>query len=172
MFSIGNYVVYRAEGVCVISDIREESFGAIGTKNKYYILSPVSDDRSTVFVPMDNECLCSMMRKLLSAEEIHSLAEALMAQRMDWISDNRARNARFREILSLGDRSELIVLVNTLQEHTDRLLSENKKPTGMDENTLRRAKRMLFDEFSVTTDLASEDDIVSLLRGEMILKDK
>ncbi len=172
MFTIGTYVAYRAEGVCVISDIREENFGAIGEKNKYYILSPLGDNRSTVFVPMDNETLCSMMRRLLSAEEIHSLAESLKDKRTEWISDNRTRNARFREILSLGDREELIILVNTLHEHISRVLADKKKPTGIDENTLRRAKRMLYDEFSATTDLASEEDIIPLLCGELKLNNK
>ena len=41
MFEIGSYVSYRAEGVCVIADIRNESFGAIGASTKYYILSSI-----------------------------------------------------------------------------------------------------------------------------------
>ena len=70
MFEIGSYVMYRAEGVCKISDIRDESFGAIGGQEKYYILSPLNDDKSTVYVPMGNDALLGMMRPLMSAEEI------------------------------------------------------------------------------------------------------
>ena len=51
MYEIGSYVIYRAEGFWKISDIRTESFGAIGGQEKYYILSPVNDEKSTVFVP-------------------------------------------------------------------------------------------------------------------------
>ena len=35
MFDIGSYVIYRSEGVCVVSDIREENFGIIGKSEKY-----------------------------------------------------------------------------------------------------------------------------------------
>ena len=74
MFAVGSFVVYRAEGVCRISDIKAESFGVIGSKENYYILTPLNDEKSTVFVPVANETLVGMMRPLLSAEEITALA--------------------------------------------------------------------------------------------------
>ena len=172
MFTIGSYVIYRAEGVCVISDIREESFGAIGEKNKYYILSPMNDEKSTVFVPVDNERLCSMIRKLLSAEEIEALVSELKGERIEWIPDSRGRNLRYREMFSLGDRRDMIVLANTIVEIMKAGKSSDKRRTGTDENALRRAKRMLYDEFSVTTDIRTEDDILSLLEGELKLSPK
>ena len=160
-------MIYRAEGVCSVSDIREESFGTIGGKEKYYILSPVNDEKSTLFVPLNNERLCGMMRKLLSAEDICALCKELYDERLDWIPENRARNAAFRDILAIGDRRELIVLVNTVCERM-----ESGKITGTDENTLRRATKMLYDEFKVTSDIASESNVIPLLRGELTLNAK
>ncbi len=167
MFEIGSYVVYRAEGVCIVSDIREESFGAIGGKEKYYILTPMADKKSTVFVPVNNETLCAMMRKLLSAEEICELCASLRNERMEWIAESRARNTRFKEIMATGDRRELIILLNTVHEQISRTVASGKRPTGTDENALRRAKQMLYDEFSFTLELRSEDDVVSLVLGEL-----
>lgn len=172
MFSIGSYVIYRAEGVCVISDIREENFGAIGEKSKYYILSPLGDDRSTVFVPVDNEKLCSMLRRLLSAEEIMDLAAELREERIEWIPDSRARNLRYRELFSLGDRRDLIVLANTIMAIMREGKESDKRLTGTDANALRRAKRMLYDEFTVTAEIRTEDDVLSLLLGELTIKPK
>lgn len=172
MFSIGSYVIYRAEGVCVISDIREESFGAIGEKNKYYILSPLSDDRSTVFVPVDNEKLCSMIRRLLSADEIMELSASLREERIEWIPDSRGRNLRYKEILSLGDRRDIIVLANSILAIMKEGKASDKRLTGTDENALRRSKKMLFEEFRTTTDIASEEDIPALLAGELTLSQR
>ncbi len=172
MFAVGSYVVYRAEGVCRISDIRVESFGAIGAKENYYILTPVNDEKSTVFVPVANELLVGMMRPLLSVEEVCRLTEELRDCRMDWIEEGRARNARFREILALGDRKELIVLANTVSEHMDEMIARRKKPNATDENALKRAKKLLFEEFSATTDLASAEDVLPLLRGELTVARK
>lgn len=172
MYTIGSFVVYRAEGVCRISDIRVESFGTIGSKEQYYILTPLGDERSTVFVPVANETLVGMMRPLLSAEEIITLAAELRDIRMDWIPDGRARNIRFREILGLGDRKELIVLTNTVWEHMEEAMTHKKKPNATDEKALRRAKKLLFEEFSALTDLRSEDDLIPLLRGELLVSNK
>lgn len=172
MFEIGSYVSYRAEGVCVISDIREERFGALGQVTKYYILSPVGDEKSTVFVPLDNEGLVSMMRPLLSAEQIMAAVSELREERMEWIEESRLRNMRFREIFSEGDRRHIIVLLNTVVEHSEMLRAAGRKVGTTDENAQYRAQSVLFEEFSMTTDLASLDEVLPLLRGEITLKDK
>ena len=172
MYEIGSYVIYRAEGVCKISDIRTESFGAIGGQEKYYILSPVNDEKSTVFVPLGNDVLLGMMRPLMSAEEICQLAEELRDRRLEWIPESRARNTMFRELLAVGDRRELIVLVNTVVEHMEATVAAGKKPGSTDENALRRARRLLYEEFSATTDIGGEEDVVPLLRGELTVRNK
>ena len=168
MFEIGRCVCYRAEGVCRITDIREESFGT-STKTLYYVLTPVHDEKSTVYVPTDNELLVSRMRALLTAKEICELVESLREVRMDWIPESRARNAKFREILGDGDRDALIVLLLTL---LDRAGEGGKKPSTVDENAARRAKKLLLEEFSATTDLSTEEDLVRFLRGEILCGDK
>lgn len=169
MFEIGSYVMYRAEGVCRISDIRDEKFGAIGGQEKYYILSPLNDEKSVVYVPMGNDVLLGMMRPLMSAEEICRLASELKDERWEWIPENRARNAAMRELIARGDRRELIVLVNTILERREASENGGKRLTGSDENLLRRAVKLLFEEFLITTDIGGEEDILPLLRGELVL---
>ncbi len=172
MFEIGSCVVYRSEGVCQIIDIRTEPFGGRGPGERYYILSPKSDPKSTLFVPVENETLTAQMRPLLSAEEIDDLCEELRSGRMEWIPESRARNHAFREILSAGDRRELIVLVHTLWEQMEAQAKEGKKATATDQNAYRRARKLLYDEFCTTAALESEDDVLSLIRGEKTLTAK
>ena len=100
------------------------------------------------------------------------MVEELKEERMEWIPESRARNAAFRDILSAGDRRELIVLVNTVRERMEQHTAMGKKPTGTDENAVRRAKKMLFEEFAITTDIADEEAVLSLLRGELTLGPK
>ena len=88
---------------------------------------------------------------------------------MEWVPDSRARNAAFREVLSRGDRRELIVLLHTIWAQIE---EGGRKPTGSDENAIKRAKKLLYEEFSITTDLASEEAIEPLLRGEITVGDK
>ncbi|MBR2354595.1 MAG: CarD family transcriptional regulator [Clostridia bacterium] len=165
MFKIGDYVSYRSEGVCKISDIRKENFGG-GEGTTYYILAPVNDPKSTLFVPMDNERLIALMRPLLSANEISALCEELRSERMDWVEENRMRNNVFREILSEGDRRKLIVLLNTVTERMEAQVAAGKRILGTDLNAANRAAQLLLEEFSATAELSSAEELLALLKGE------
>lgn len=167
MFKIGDCVSYRAEGVCRISDIRKENFGTANGEAVYYILSPVNDQKSLLFVPVDNERLASLMRPLLSAEEIIALCEELREERMEWIAENRLRSNTFRDILAEGDRRKLIVLLNTVTERIREQAAMGKRPLGTDTNAQSRAAQLLFEEFSFTLRLSSVADIYPLLGGEL-----
>ncbi len=166
MLDIGSYVIYRAEGVCRITDIRNENFGTANGEEVYYILAPQNDPKSILFVPVENERLTALMRPLLSADQIQALCTELRGERIEWVAESRARNNLFRDLLSEGDRTKLIPLIHTIVEQMEEQAKQGKKPTATDQNALRRAKRLLFDEFSATTDLPSEQEILPLLRGE------
>lgn len=172
MLEKGSYVIYRSEGVCIIRDICKQSFGAIGNTEDYYILSPVKDPKSTVFVPVGNTVLVSFMRELLSAAQINALAAEQRGKRLEWISDSRSRNNALKEILARGDRKELIVLINTVSEKLDEIRQSGRKVGAADLTALSRAKKMLYEEFSATTDISSPDGILPLLKGELTLKPK
>ena len=169
MFEKGCYVIYRAEGVCMITDVRQESFGSVGDKKEYYILSPMREPRSTVFVPVDNEILVGYMRELMNAEQIMKMVEEQRQTRIEWTNDSRARNSAWKEILARGDRRELVTLINTLSEKIE---ASGKKPCSTDLNALRRAEKLLYDEFSATTDIQSVDDVIPLLNGTLTVRDR
>ena len=172
MFEIGNCVVYRAEGVCVISDIRSESFGAIGTQEKYYILTPIRDEKSVFFVPVNNPKLVSYMRELLTAEQIMQMVSDIKDERVEWTAESRARSAMFRDILAEGDRVRIAVLLNTVYEMTEKMEAQGKKISAGTLAIISRAEKMLFDEFRVTANIESQADIAPLLRGEIVLRDR
>ena len=107
--------------------------------------------------------LVAKMQPLLSADEICGLAEELCGERMVWNVESRARNYEFRDVLNSGDRRALIILVNTITDRAADLPNHGKKLTGGDETALKRAKKMLLDEFTVTTDIADEEQLMRVL---------
>ncbi len=166
MFEIGTCVCYRSEGICRINDIRNESFGASGGE-EYYILAPIKDPNSTLYVPVNNELLVAKMLPLLSADEVCRVADELREKRMEWKVESRARNHALRDAINAGDRYSLIILINTITEKRGELAAIGKKLTGGDEGMLKRAKKMLVDEFSYTTDIADEDTLMMVLEGKI-----
>ena len=166
MFEIGSYVIYRSEGVCVISDVREESFSTLGGASRFYILNPINDLNSVVYVPCDNENLVGMMRALLSPAEIDALAEEIKNERMELPTDIRMRNAKYKEIFAEGDRRSLMILVNTVGELIEKLENEGKKVGSTDRNAFSRALKYLYEEFSATADISGIDELVDIIKTE------
>ena len=163
MYNIGAYVSYRSEGVCKIVDIRKENFGTVGKDTLYYVLTPANDEKSTFFVPVDNKSLVAMMRKILCAEEIIELIKEVSKTEMEWIPDSKQRGARFKEILANGERAELIMLVHTVKRHMDEQTALGKKTYISDLNAMKRACKLLFDEFSMMIPMSSPDETTELI---------
>jgi RNA polymerase-interacting CarD/CdnL/TRCF family regulator len=163
MFKKGEYVSYRSEGICKIVDIRVENFGAMGRDMEYYILSPRTNDKSTFFVPVDNEQLVSMMRTPLTADEIDELISSSLSADVEWISDTKARNNFFREILQTGNRGELIMLVRMVLSQIEEAQKTGQKVYVTDINAMKRALDLLLDEFSMALPLEDTDAVVALI---------
>ena len=164
-FAVGDRVVYRAEGVCEVVDIRKEQFLGCAEET-YYILSPRNDGNSSIYVPVGNEKLTAMMRPLLSASEIAALVAEIGEERLEWIDESRSRNAVFREILSLGDRRSLAMLALTVHEYLEKISLLGKKPGSTETGALARACKLLRDEFSEAIPLHSDKELLAILWGE------
>ena len=69
--TIGSYVLYGKTGVCMVQEQKTITMGKESAL--YYVLSPISDGRSSVFVPCNNEMLVSRIQPLMTREEIDLL---------------------------------------------------------------------------------------------------
>ena len=70
-YNIGDMVSYGLNGVCLVEDIKTLDF--FGETDEYYVLKPVYDGRSTVFVPCSKELLVSRMKRVMKPSEIYEL---------------------------------------------------------------------------------------------------
>ena len=112
MYNKNDIVLYGNQGVCKVFDIVEKEMA--NEVNEYYVLKPVNDVHSTVYVPTQNEKLTSKMKKILSVEEIYDLINDMPNEKEIWIDDFNERKETYSKILYSGDRKELIRLIKTL----------------------------------------------------------
>ena len=140
---IGTYVLYGKTGVCLVKEKTVMGGG------EYYVLSPVSDSRSSVFVPCDNAGLMERMRPLLSREEIESLLSAADDVRLEWVDDRNERGLLCRSIIGGGDRRELIRLLCCLMRRKQERMAVGKRLSAMDENFLQECVRLVQEEFTM-----------------------
>ena len=146
MFNIGEIFVYGASGICRVQDICVRDCGT--GKREYYVLQPVYDERSTVYIPTDSEKLSSHMRSLLSEKEVYEIINAMPAKGFDWIQNDKERGERFLSLLECGIRSDIVNLISTLHRRKTELAERGKKLRSSDEIIMQRAERLLYGEFA------------------------
>ena len=159
MKTVGKLVVYGANGVCRIEDIREESFS--GETRSYYILRPISElGNSRIYVPTDNEKLVGDMKDILQPAELFSLVEdAKPFDAAEWPADGRSRSKLCRDILAGGDREKLIRLIKTIY-------SLKKTHSASEESVCFRAAIMLYQEFSLVLNI-EKADVIPFILGQI-----
>ena len=148
---IGTYVMYSKTGVCLV---KEQTVMGGG---QYYVLVPVSDSRSSVYVPCDNTELVARMRPLLTREEIEGLLSAADEVRLEWVDDRAERAALYRTIVSGGDRRELIRLIGCLMRKKRERTELGKRLSSMDESFLQESVRLVQEEFSMVLGISAGD---------------
>ena len=144
MYSSGDVVSYAAQGVCRIRGIEMREIA--GQKRDYYVLCPIRDEHSTVYVPTDSERLLANMRPVLTKDEINDLIDTLKSGENEWICDESERREIFSQAVRSGDRVQLIKLIDMLYLHQLGLKAQKKHIHVSDERCLREAERLLHDE--------------------------
>lgn len=146
MYKIGSIVVYGTEGLCKICDITERTFGK--ETSEYYVLSPLSNEAETVFVPKNNEKVLKRMRSILSKERASELLAAAPSEYDEWVENDRERQQIYKQILLCGSSEDLLMMTRALYLHQIELLERGKKLHAADERFLKDAEKMLFEELA------------------------
>ena len=161
MYKVNDVVVYASYGVCEISAIEERDFS--GENVEYYVLRPVGDSRNTFYVPTAKSALTEQMRRVYTREEVEALIRVMPDEDFIWIDDEAVRKEKYREIISGGDRLELVKLIKTLYIRRQELLQQHKKLHSADEKFLAEAENMLYDEFAYALGIG-KDEVVPYIK--------
>lgn len=148
---IGTYVMYGKTGVCLVKE-KTTMAGAL-----YYVLAPVGDSRSSVYVPGNNPELLARMRPLLTRDEIDALLSDVDTVRMAWIDDRNERAMLYRAVTGGGDRKELIRLLACLMRKKQERIAMGKRLSSMDEGFLQECVRLVQEEFSMVLGIAARE---------------
>ncbi len=164
MLKLNEKVMYGTTGVCVVDSVEDRRIGK--ETKKYYVLKPVSQATSTVYLPIDNNKLLEKVRKMLSVEEIKSILNSLNEEPDIWTDNDNERRLKFSEIISSGDRKACLVLLRTLHNHQESLSGTGKRLHIADERALKEAQRLIQDEFSVVLNI-QPNEVADFIKCEM-----
>ena len=88
-YPIHSVVMHITTGVCRIQDIQEKQFTE-DQHQKYYVLQPIFEKGTTLFVPIEND---------------------------PWIHNQHQRTAHFKTILKNGNEQEILSMLHMMQKH-------------------------------------------------------
>ena len=155
MLEKDSYVMYGDNGVCQVVDKRKQKFGT--QYKEFYILKPVNNAASTFYVPTDNEALLTKMRDILTKDEVVALIKEIADESLAWVDDNRERQAMYDDIFKSGDRKELLLLIKSLYQHKQDRQADGKKLWTIDENAMKHAEKLVYEEFATVLDIQLDD---------------
>lgn len=171
MLNINDVVTYKNEGVCIIKEVIQRESDKQGVF--YYILKPVYNETSTIYIPTNNEELVSKMKKVLSKEQIEDLIKLVPAMNEKWVQSDNHRKDKYKDVLKNGDRTELISMIKDLYVHSLDLKEKGKKFHVVDDRMMKEAQKMLYEEFAYVLDIHMdevEDYISKIIEEELIKK--
>ena len=155
--SKGETVVYGGSGVCEIDDIRDISFYHEDPRT-YYVLRPLFVNQSqTVYVPFDNEKLTSKLQPVISKEEALELIHGINETSVEWIEDRNLRKETYGEMVTGGNRKDIVDVISVILNKRKDLLAEGKTLNMQDERILADAEKRMNAEFAVALDIKIED---------------
>jgi CarD family transcriptional regulator len=156
MYRVNDAVLYGTQGVCKITEISEKNL--CGKPTEYYVLKPVQDDKATIFVPINSEIASMNMHPVMSAEEVYTLIKNMPGADFIWIEEDVIRRNRYQEILTGGDRMELVKLIKTLHQHQQRQRDKGKgkEMPLAEKHMLKEAEKILHGEFAYVLNMKYE----------------
>ena len=162
----GDFVAYGTNGICKIDDVQKMTFPMETTEHTYYVLKPIGNKTSTLFVPDNREELVSKMRYILSREEIDEILCDPKGKEIKWIDDKNERASRFKRILQDGNPEELLYLIRCIYERKRQLTEKGKKLTSADDNVLASAEKLVREEFAFTLGI-TEGEVAEYIREKI-----
>jgi len=148
-YSKGDYIRYSQNGVCYIEDIKQMKNPVFQNNLKqFYVLKPVGNEKSTVYVPTDNAELTSRMRYILKKQDIDSLIDSVKKSSLEWINDRRLRAESFKKIIKTSDQQELLKLVSCIYLKKQEWAVAGKKLSATDDGILKQAEELIDNEFT------------------------
>ena len=121
MFQVDEMIVYGKHEVCKVVAKGKIEMPMIDKNKEYYTLLPCKEKASVVYAPVENNK--TVMRYVLTPEEVNSLLKEVPALEEIWVGNERERErerereACYKEILGMCDCRELsFVLGKTKDE--------------------------------------------------------
>lgn len=154
MFQKDDFVIYGANGVCMVKDVGTLDMPGIPKERIYYTLIPYYSKDSRIFTPVDGNKV--VMRTLIRKEEIMQLIDEIASIELLWVRDEKQRESQYKEALRTCDCRELVRIIKTIDQRKQARVAKGKKMTASDEKYFHLAEERLYGEFAIALGMERE----------------
>ena len=151
MFEVGEYVVCGSKGVCVVENITTLDIAGVDKERKYYILKPIYQTGSTVYVPVDSPK--DSLRRVMERRDAQKLIEAIPDVPLLVIANDKLTEQTYKESLKSGNCEEWVRIIKTIWWRKQQRLQAGRKMTALDAKYFHMAEESLYGELAVALDL-------------------
>ena len=160
MFQIGDLVIYSGHGICQIHDIEDQTIS--GETRKYYVLYPLEDSHQlSIRVPVDNQKV--QIYALMTKKEAIEVLEAFKESGAEWIEKNHLRNLIYNEMVSSGNRKDMVKVIKSLMLKKIELEENNAKLAAQDRKLLEQTANVLFKELAIALEMDYDEVVENVL---------
>lgn len=151
MFERDEYVFYESGGICQIADIRVAPLESMPADRTYYIMKPLHDPNSVVYIPVDSDKV--FLRRLLNREEAEELLNRIPT--VDAIDEPNAKllRAKYTEAMRTHDPVEWVRVIKTVYRRANAQASRSQRISETERNFAENAKRYLHTELALALGL-------------------
>lgn len=155
MFSIGDYMVYGINGVCLVQDICASPFDKKDART-FYLLKPLgSTAGSVIYTPTDNVQV--PMRPLMTRKQAQELIDRMPEILPMEIPTEKMRRDLYKQAMHSCDPVQYVSLIKTVYRRRQDMMQQHKRLSETDSDFERNAKLSLYHELSVVLDLQFSD---------------
>ena len=153
----GDHVRYGTNGVCLIADVETMPSMDRRSIKTYYVLRPVAESGTKIFVPLDNPALLGKLHPVLTRDEINEAIRQSALQPLEWPADRTRRLEGFKELLKEAEPFSLLQLCHCIHARRAALAAEGKHLSGSDETILKQAEKIVENEFAFSLGIPRQD---------------
>ncbi len=155
MFEKNQLIMCGGHGVCRVVNITGNPVDRRDKVRKYYVLEPLFEKASTIYMPVDNDKV--IMRRIMTREEAEELTKRVTEIDTVWVREEKNREQMYKEAIRTYDCRSLVQIIKTLYLRKQNRIQEGKKVLSSDEHYLRKAEELLYSEMSVALSIPREE---------------
>lgn len=155
MYKKGDYVIKIPEGICKIEDIGYLDISHPNTHKKYYMLVPISEKSSKIYVPVD--AAEKRIRTLISKEDAMKFIKLIPEIVEKDIPNEKLREQEYKTALLSGNQNQIVSVIKSIYTRKQERMEHGKKITATDDKYFKQAKDILYSELSFVLHIPKEN---------------